>query len=349
MDHLNFLHGGNISEAKRKYNGEITDFSANINPLGMPEGVEKVILNNLNKILHYPDPESSDLNKRIAWYWGLDPENILVGNGSVDLIYLIVSVFKPRTALITVPTFSEYERALNCFGCRIYFSRLNKEDRFNLDFSDLPETDIFFLCNPNNPTGNLMTRNCETRNLLTRLLIMDEAFMDFLVDEQNHTFVHEASKHKNIVVLRNLTKFFAMPGLRVGYLVGHKDTVERLKQCRVPWNINVFAQLAGEWALTNTQYRQDTIDMIKQERYFLFEHIKKIKGLKPYPSLANFLLIEIMRNDLNSALLKEELLKEGLLIRDCSNFRSLDNNFIRIAVRSHEENMKLIRALENIL
>lgn len=349
MGNLIFLHGGNIYEAERKYKREIIDFSANINPLGLTSIVKRAILNNFDRVLHYPDPEALDITRKISKYWGIGQDNILIGNGSVELIYLITFTYRPKIALIPTPTFSEYERAVRSTGCKIQFSKLKEENEFKANFPNSSKADILFLCNPNNPTGNLILKNKEIENLPKKLLVVDEAFMDFLPDEENHTLIWKAQKDKKIIVLRTFTKFFALPGLRIGYLVAHKEIIKKLRLYQVPWSVNSFAQLAGELVLDDKEYKRHTLNLINKERKYLFNQILKIMGLRPYPSVANFLLIKIEKSNLISNSLVKELLKKGIFVRNCSNFRNLNNKFIRIAVRTHRENLKLIGALKDVL
>jgi len=340
------LHGGNIYEVRRKFKKEVIDFSANINPLGLPLRAKKAIYMNFDRILHYPDPQARNITQKIAKYWKIDKQNILLANGSVELIYLIMSAYKPKTTLIPIPTFSEYERAAKNIKSRIRFLKLKEKDGFRLNLSCFNKADIFFLCNPNNPTGNFILENRgAVEKLANKLFVVDEAFMDFLPNQKNHTLIWKAVNLKKIVVLRTFTKFFALPGLRIGYIIAHKDIINKLKQHQPPWNTNSLAQLAAEQILNDKGYIKKTYQLIEKERNFLFRQLAKIKGLKPYPSVTNFLLIKIKNKNLTSSLLRKRLIQRGILIRDCANFRGLDNKSIRVAIRSHSENLKLIRAL----
>ena len=346
MGNLVFEHGGNIYEVKRRYKREVIDFSANINPLGLPKKVKTRLWKNLQYILHYPDIKAESLIKRIAKYWSIKEENILVGNGSVDLLYLLIYTFKPRKVCILFPTFSEYERASRCVEAEVNFLKLQEDKGFKFQGLKSTNAEVLFLCNPNNPTGNLIFEDRDfIEKLPIELVIIDEAFMDFLPDEKKYTLIWKAQKSK-IVVLRTFTKFFALPGLRLGYLVAQKDTIDKLKKKQVPWCVNSFAQLLGASILDEEGYIEKTRQFIERERSFLFTELTKIRELKPYPSVANFLLIKIEKKKLTSSLLKRKLIQEGILIRDCSNFRGLNNKFIRIAVRRHTENLKLIEALK---
>lgn len=349
MGNLAFLHGGNIHEAKRRHKKDVIDFSANINPLGLPTSVKKAIYN-FDSILHYPDPQAKDITHKIAKYWGIKEENVLVGNGSIELIYLIMSSYKPKTVLIPAPTFSDYERAARCVNSRIRFLKLKEKKGFKLDPPRLNNPDMLFLCNPNNPTGNLTLENpTMIRKFAARMLVIDEAFMDFLERQKNYTLVWQAVRNKRIIVLRTFTKFFALPGLRIGYLIAHQENIHRLRKCQPPWSTNSLAQSAAEAILKNKKYTNETLKLIKKERGFLVRRLSQFKNLKLFPSLTNFLLIKIKNARITSKSLKKLLLKKGILIRDCSNFRNLNNKYIRIAIRSRKENLRLLSALKKVL
>lgn len=350
MGDLAFLHGGNIYETDGRRRKNVIDFSANINPLGLPPDVKAAIYKNCDSALHYPDPDAKDITKKIAEYWNIKEENVLVGNGSAELIYLIMSTYKPKTVLIPAPTFSEYERAARGMGSKFGFLKLREKEGFKPDFPRVGNADILFICNPNNPTGNLIIES--RRDFIkvpNKFAVIDEAFMDFLPCEREHTLIWEAQKNKKIIVLRTFTKFFALPGLRIGYLVAHKDSVKFLRQHQIPWSINVFAQLAAKTILNNKAYIKKTRLLIEKERSFLFNEIAKINGLIPYSSVTNFILIKIEKGRITSASLRKSLIKKGILIRDCANFQNLNDTYIRVAVRSRKENFKLLSALKATL
>lgn len=374
MVDIDFFHGGNIYEIKRRYKKDVIDFSANINPLGATEEIKKEFTKCYKLILHYPDPDANDLIKQIAEYLGIHKENILIGNGSTELIYLITHAFKPEKTLIPAPTFSEYERAVRTVNRKplfvtdtkhrdeacIKYHMLDKEKGFEINPTEFIAAmrkemcDMVFLCNPNNPTGTLLEgksvlKIAETAKELKCYLVIDEAFMDFLPDEKSHTFIWKGVKDRKIIVLRSFTKFFALPGLRIGYLVAHKDLIKRLKQFQPPWSVNSIAQHLAQILLNDRDYIEKTRRLINEEREFLFIKLAALKGLKPYPSVANFLFVKILGNQMDSLVLTSKLIEKGILIRDCSNFRNLNKRFIRIAVRSHKENLKLIRALRELL
>ncbi len=347
---LMFRHGGNVHEAEKRLGRECVDFSANINPLGPPRRIKKIMYDNFDSVLHYPDPKAMDLTRRIARYWDIGEENVLVGNGSIELIYLIASAFKPKTALITAPDFSEYERALRAVGSRISFLKLAEEEGFRVDLTRSGASDIFFFSNPHNPTGNIVAGSCDKiERLPNRTVVVDEAFMDFVADEERSTMIRKAVRRKKVIVLRTFTKFFALPGLRVGYLVAHKDIIRMLKRHQAPWSVNSLAQIAARDILDDKVYMNKTRSFIKKERDFLFGKLALIDGLRPFPSEANFILVKIEKKGIESRSLSEQLFQKGILVRDCSNFRDLSDRFIRVAVRKRSENVQLAASLRLLL
>lgn len=349
MGSLNFSHGGNILDVQKKYKRKFIDFSASINPSGLPLSVEKALVKNIDSILHYP-PSDRKLKAKIAKYWKVDECNILLGNGSNELIYLLMNALRPKKTNIFVPAFSEYERAARSVKSKIRFLKLRERDGFKIEPEMFPECDVCFIGNPNNPTGNLLIDDKKIlKKLPSGMFVVDEAFMDFLPGQRCFTMIGNAVKSKKICVLRTFTKYFAIPGLRLGYLIAHKQVVKGLDSFQSPWSINTLAQIAAERLIEDSSFKIRTDSIVKKEREFLFAEISKISGLKCYPSKANFLLIKIYDPSVNSEILQRDLLKRGILIRDCSNFRGLSKKFIRVAVRRRKENAVLLTALKQLL
>jgi len=350
MGAIDFSHGGNIYAVKEKYAKEVIDFSASINPLGLPKGVRSVLSRAHESVIHYPDPEAKSLTSALAGYLNVSEENILAGNGSMELIYLIAQALNPMTTAIFAPTFSEYERAARCVNSKISFIELNEKKLFVPDASCPERQDLLFLCNPNNPTGNLILEDPSSiKRYKAGLIVVDESFMDFVDDEKKHTLLKQAARLQNIIVLRTFTKFFALAGLRIGYLVAHKEIIRKLKAYRIPWSVNVLSQEAGEAALRDKDYIKRTRLIVGREREFLLKGLKAIGGLRPYPSVANFILVKIEKDLLGAAELKEKLIRKGILIRDCANFKGLSNKYFRVAVRLGAENLKLLAALRQVV
>ncbi|MEW6189053.1 MAG: threonine-phosphate decarboxylase CobD [Actinomycetota bacterium] len=355
------VHGGNRLEVAWAHGhplDQLIDFSANINPFGPPPSVFESIRENLSEVAHYPDHESRGLKKALAEYLSVKPSSIILGNGSVELIYLLTSYFRPRFALIPAPTFCEYELAIKAVGGGVIHIRLKKEEGFTIPTEEileaLPRVQMVFLCNPNNPTGNLLAgedllKILERADELKVVLILDEAYMDFVEKRERFSLNREAEKRDNIFVLGSLTKFFALAGLRVGYAIANPKYVEELNSIKNPWNINCFAQVAGVSALRDIEFMRQSRIKIRENRHHLFMALSDMKGLKPYPSQANFILVEIEHRDWDSKRLQNELARRCLLIRDCESFRGLSRGFIRLAIRTREENEKLIDALKEIL
>lgn len=342
-------HGGNIYKARRRLGIETVDFSASINPLGLPDYIKKLMYQNFDDILHYPDPDAECLTKEIARYWDIKEENILVGNGSIELIYLIASALRPRTALIASPDFSEYERALSLAGSRLSFLKLTENNGFKIDLSRIGSSDILFFSNPNNPTGSMVvTARDRIEKLPIKTVVVDEAFMDFVADEDIYTMIHKAVKYKKIIVLRTFTKFFSLPGLRAGYIVAHKDIVRLLKRHQAPWSVNVLAQTASARMLSDNVYMDATRSLVEKERNFLMKELGAVMGVRPFTSVVNFILIKIEVRGYTSRYVTDELFHKGILVRNCANFRNLKGQFIRVAVRKREENIRLIKAIKDI-
>jgi len=338
-------HGGDIYTRKIDY-----DFSANLNPLGMPESVKNALKSSFEQYENYPDPLCRDLRRALSEYENFPVENIVCGNGAADLIYRLVSAVKPKKAVIISPSFSEYEKALKETGAQTVRHCLSEKNGFILerDILDVLDSsiDMFFLCSPNNPTGRTVPENilrmiaekCLSENIE---LICDECFMPFVSDGKNKSareFINE-----NIVILNAFTKIFSMAGLRLGYaLFGSAELAEAVRNTGQYWSVSAPAQLAGIAALNEKNYAEKTARLIRTEREFLTAELEKI-GFKVYNSESNFILFKC---DLP---IDEMLLKEKIAIRNCSNYYGLGSGFFRTAVRSHKENLALISAFRRCL
>jgi threonine-phosphate decarboxylase len=359
---MNKIHGGNIYEIARQYGkkpDKLIDFSASINPLGLSKRAEKKIKANLSSIVHYPDDEGFLVKKVLAEYHGLPEENFLIGAGSTEFIYAFPQVLKIRRALIVTPTFSEYENALESFGgerIEMHYFETTEEDGFEINVGSLISAlllgyDALYICNPNNPTGVLTEREDLLKILkITERekiwFILDEAFIDFVEKE---SLKKEAASSWRLIIMRSLTKFFALPGLRIGYLISHPQIIAEFKRKREPWRVNALAQIAAVESLQDKNYIQKTKELIAQEKERLIQGLRAIPGFIPYPGKANFLLVQIHPHlYLTAAELKEMLITEGILIRDCRSFHHLGPFFFRLAIRSPRENNRLLKALQKI-
>lgn len=355
------IHGGNIRKVQDKYGldkSTILDFSANINPFGPLQGVKEVIKKSIDTLLNYPDPDCLELRQAIAAYWQIDPDNILVGNGSTELIHLVARFLAPKQAIIPIPAFAEYEDAVRLAGGRCLFVKARSDKDFSWPMETildrLEQADILFLCTPNSPTGYLIPE-ADIYNIIHAckkhkiVLVIDETFLDFVDGGEQRSFVNLAARASNIIVLRSFTKLYALPGLRLGYLVGGKTLVRKLSRMQPPWMVNTLAQIAGIDALKDTTYRTQTVARLNLEKERLLSELAKISGLLPYPSAANFILCRITTRGIDSMTLTDKTAQKGVLIRDCSAYRGLSDRFIRLAVRTREENARLISSLREVL
>jgi threonine-phosphate decarboxylase len=349
-----FDHGGNVFAVARSLGvspAELLDFSANINPLGPPAGVHEALSDVFASLVHYPDSECSLLRESLAIFHGVKPSNICASNGSTELIYLLPRLVRGKRALVIVPSFSEYASALQRDDCRVEFHILQSDKGFDLDLEEIKERihngfDLCILGNPGNPTGKLYTL-AEVKSLfrLCRdarcLLVIDEAFMDFCEEESAK---YMAAENEGILVLRSMTKFYALPGLRLGYAVASESMIKLISALREPWSVNTPAQAAGLASLAAKGYADTTREIIAFEREYLFTGFSAIPGFRPFPSAANFLLTEILEGAAAGDL-AGRLLADRILIRECGNFVGLSDRFFRVAVRGRDENERLLAAL----
>ena len=352
-------HGGNIRKAVEEYGlppDKIIDFSASINPLGMPPGARMAVRKNLDSIHHYPDPECKLLKNAISEYLKISSDNILTGNGSAELLSLITRAFRPKRVLIPVPAFSEYEKAARAEGAKCVFMKAKEGRGFRLGTENIAKNikgvDLLFICNPNNPTGILYTRKnmkywADTCRTSGTLMIIDEVFMDYVKNPFEHTMIMEAIRNSRILVLSSLTKFFAMPGLRLGYLIGTKTVLKKIRNYQPPWAVNSLAQAAGAEILRDKYFIEKSRRYMSGERLRLYRRLREIDGITPYLPEANFIFCKIC--GITSVDLCKRCAMEGILIRDCSNFRGLDNRFIRAAVMRREENAKMVNTISKIM
>ncbi len=338
-------HGGDI------YSREISlDFSANLNPSGMPEGVKTALKNSVSEWENYPDPLCRKLCKALSEYENFPIENIVCGNGAADLIYRLVKAVNPKKVIVTAPTFSEYEKALSENGTEILHYYLSEKYDFAIDKGILnvldSSTDMIFLCNPNNPTGQYVPKDilksvaekCLENDII---LVCDECFLSFVTDGKSKSIRHFLNK--NVIILNAFTKIYSMAGLRLGYaLFGSTELAETVQKTGQYWSVSTPAQIAGIAALNEKNYIEKTVQLINKERVFLTAELQKF-GFRVFKSEANFILF---RCDMP---LDELLLREKIAIRNCGNYEGLSDGYFRIAVRNHEENAMLITAIGRCL
>lgn len=335
-----FEHGGNFPDG-------ILDFSVNINPLGMPESVKKILAGNIGRFSEYPDPDCVELVQKLSEHEKIRPGNIVCGNGAADLIYRLVHALKPRRALLTSPTFSEYEKALTETDCRIKFHALRETENFYVTeriLDDLHDVDIFFLCDPNNPTGSLVRcelmekiiQRCTEENIL---LVVDRCFMEFTGRIGSDPIL----LNEHTVILKAFTKIYAMAGLRLGYMIsGSEKLSEKVRHTGQCWSVSVPAQLAGIAALQEPEYIKKTVLFIRQERDYLCRSVKRPE-IKIYPSETNYLFMHCTMP------FDKLLLQKKIAVRSCKNYHGLNDSYFRIAVKNHNDNERLVKAVNEIM
>ena len=350
-------HGGNIAAAAARFNRQpeqFVDFSSNINPLGAPPGLIPVLEKTLRNITRYPVSHAASLRRLLAEKYGLPEKHLLVGNGASDLIHLLFLYLRPRRLLLPVPTFGEYEQAALLAGCRVKQWPLppgNDLDPKSLAPA-LQESDLLVICNPNNPTGVYYPRPLLENIVDTALkrgtqVMVDESFIPFTGFPPPAGLISRVPARSNLWVLSSLTKLWALPGLRLGFLAGPAAEIKTLTGRGDPWRVNSLAQEAGIYCLTQTDdFLAKTIELIHRERPYLQHCLEQIPGLKVFPGRANFLLVRIDRPAAHARELYHYLGRQGLLIREAGNFRGLDSRYFRIAVRQHRENRRLLDGIQ---
>ena len=364
------FHGGNIYKIFREKNiDKILDYSSNINPYGLPENLKKEIFEKLFVLERYPDSDYIELREKIAEKNNLNIENIIVGNGATEIIFLFMKILSPKKVLIVSPTFGEYERAIKAStlandSLEINYFELKETENFVLNVKNLETElennyDLLILCNPNNPTGQFLKlkkleeilKICEQKN--TKLFI-DEAFVEFVEDWENESIINSKENKENLFVIRAFTKFFAIPGLRLGYgICFNNNLLKKMLEKKEPWSVNNIADLAGKTVLDDENYIQKTKEWIKDQKKYMYENLNKIEGLRAYKTEVNFILLKIEDNLLEKGLdvknLRKKMLEKGILIRDASNFIYLNKHYFRLAIKDKLNNEKVIETLTSIL
>lgn len=360
-------HGGDIYSEEiqkqiAKEDRKFLDFSANINPLGMPAGVRLAVMEALDKAEHYPDPESRKLKHALAEYHEVPEEALICGNGGADLIYRLAYGTKPAHALLTAPTFLEYEEALKQVGTKIHIYEMQPDYRVREDILEqmTEDMDVMFLCNPNNPTGFAVEREaliplleyCEERGIVC---VVDECFIEFLDEPERFSVMKEvrSGRFRRLFILKAFTKLYAMAGLRLGYGISlDRELLEAMDGCRQPWSVSGPAQSAGEAALGETEYVNRARELVKRERSWLKAQMEGL-GLFVYDSRANYLFFrdpaQARARTPEACSLYDACLKNGVLIRSCANYRGLDGRFYRICVKDRANNETFIRVLKKAM
>ena len=380
------FHGGNIYKIFREKNiKEILDYSSNINPYGIPESLKKRITENLEILERYPDPDYVELRQKLSNLNKVNLSDIILGNGATEIIFLFMKVINPKKILIVSPTFGEYERAVKATEIsgdtvslsssngdnknienkkiEIEYFELKESDDFKLNIGNLKNElenkyDLLIICNPNNPTGKFL-KLAQTEEILKECnkydtkLFIDEAFIEFLADGMKESIINTEENKKNLFVTRAFTKFFAIPGLRLGYgMYFDKELEKKLSEKKEPWSVNNFAEMAGLTVLDDAEYIEKTLKWIAEEKIYMYEKLNKISGMKVYETEVNFITGKIdeklFSEGVNVKILREKMFEQGILIRDASNFKFLDERFFRLAIKDRASNERVIEAMKEI-
>jgi threonine-phosphate decarboxylase len=348
-------HGGDVqawAKQARIAPAEIIDFSASINPLGPPASARKAFQKSYTEVSCYPDPYGEELKEALAKRHKMRPEELLLGNGSTQLIYLLCFALRPRKALVVGPGFSEHANALKLAGARVRFLSLTADNNFTFSTEKFMAAwekadDMAFLTTPNSITGQLIPRGeiekiARVALLKRRLLVIDEAFIDFVEGESVKQLIGD---NPYVIILRSLTKYYALPGVRLGYLLAHSRTVAQLAAYLEPWSVNGPAQNVALACLADPSFELKTERWLRREGIFLTQGLIALKRFRPYPSSANFLLVRIANDSPDALELRSFLLHGKILIRACNSFAGLGVNHFRVAVRRRKDNRRLLEAL----
>lgn len=363
LKHKDHFHGSDFEEIERIYQiprEEIISFSANVNPLGLSPLLKSSLAEKIDAITSYPDREYTALRGCIGAYTGADPAHILVGNGSTELISLFTQTLHPKKALIIGPTYSEYEREVSLGGGTSLYYPLREKDDFKLRVDDLcgqlnESIDLLVICNPNNPTSTAIPQQ-EMRTILDVCkqyditVMVDETYVEFAPAAKKIDCIPLTKYYNNLILLRGISKFFAAPGLRLGYAVtGNQDFIKTINTLKNPWTINSLAAVAGELMFTDEDYIRKTSELINTERARMLQTVERMDTLKTYTPMANFMLIKILRPDVTSQQLFDHAIRNRCMIRDCSTFPFLDDKYIRFCFMLPEQNDKLLKCLREVL
>ncbi len=352
LQHKDHFHGSDLEKIEQAYGirkETITSFSANVNPLGISPALRRTLTEKIDAITSYPDREYVSLRQSIADYVHTDPENIIVGGGTTELISLFIQVRQPEKAIVIGPTYSEYEREIALGGGTTLYYPLREEDGFVLDTTAFisrlkDDIDLLVLCNPNNPTSTCipdrhMRRILDACKQHGIYVMVDETYVEFADKMEQITSIPLTNDYNNLVILRGTSKFFAAPGLRLGYAItGSQDLVRTINARKNPWTINSLAAIAGEIMFQDEEYIRKTRALIAAERTRMYERFAAREDFKVYPPAGNFMLVRILRKGLDAQQLFERTIRKGMMIRNCSTFPFLDDQYIRFCFMNPEQN-----------
>ncbi len=357
------FHGSDIEKICEYYHlkkEDIINFGANVNPLGLSASVKAALASHLDILSSYPDREYTSLREVLSAYCRIPSDYILPGNGSSELISLLIDALSPKHTLILGPTYSEYSRELSFSGSTQEYYHLKEEQDFRLDADDLCTVlakgnyDLLIICNPNNPTSSAILHD-DMEKLLCFcadhgvFVMIDETYVEFAPDIEAVTAVPFTQRFTNLCVLRGVSKFFAAPGMRFGYAVtGNPDFLRKMKEKQIPWSLNSAGAYAGELLFQDQDYIDRTRQLILTERGRMYDALSQLASFKVFQPYANFLLLKILKEEKTAFDVFETCIKNGLMIRDCSSFQCLDGEFVRFCIMMPEDNSRLLKVLEKV-
>ncbi|MEO6203593.1 MAG: threonine-phosphate decarboxylase CobD [Nitrospirales bacterium] len=366
------VHGGQVHQVAKALGRSVDsfiDFSASINPLGPPASVLRAMQQALPACGHYPDPSAEELRMRLAKEHGISSDSIALGNGSSELIRILPQALSLRQGYVAGPTFMEYEASLYIAGARCTHVLATSGKKYAPPMEELSllvdairscsqkaarrggeSHTAVFVCNPNSPTGRVVTAR-SLRTLYRKIeeaglwMVVDEAFIDFC---PSHSLIKEISNARRLLILRSFTKFYGMPGIRLGYLVGAPETVATIRRLLPPWSVSHFAQEAGIAAVGDARYRQRIVRFMHKERPRFMRQLRAVPGLRVIPTSANFVMVELPSTCVTAGLVAR-LARQGILVRDCQTFSGMTQPALRLAIRYPRDNNRMIHALQNAL
>lgn len=351
----NSTHGGNIYKKAKELGiseNQILDYSANISPLGIPSHIKKAMVDAIEGTINYPDPDCTALREAIGRQDGVEPDCVTCGNGGADLLYRLAFGLKPKKVLLPVPAFVEYEEAMTAAGARMVYETMDEDFHIREDMTEriTEDTDLVILCNPNNPTG-LLTPRRQVLAVLERAkemhcrVLVDECFLEICREEEQYTVKPYLKEYPNLMILKSFTKLYAIPGVRLGYLLcADREVIAQVNRAGQAWSVSHIAQCAGVAALSHPEYKAAVIDAVEKELIYMKKEMANLP-LTLYDGRANYLFFRTPGvTDLD-----RRLESRGIMIRNCSNYVNLGNDYWRIAVKTHEENVILLRELRQAL
>lgn len=362
QDNLEVIHGGDVERLYREYGfspADVLDYSSNTNPLPLPEGIQKYIKDHLDLLTRYPDREYYRLRSALSQYTGYAEEWIMAGNGATELIYLAARALSPQKVLIPAPSFADFARAFAIQAGKVDYFPLEERKGFKLDVPGFIGAmskgyEAVVLCNPNNPTGCLLSKK-ELLEIVSQAarqqitVILDETFIEFVEDPAEFSMLSELGKYRNLLILRAFTKFFGVPGLRLGYCLASPVLLQKLRVFQEPWTVNTLASYLGPWFLEQKEFIEKTREWIKAERPFFLDSLREIPQIHVYEGHANFVLCRLKTKGWNVKGLQKAFEGIGIMIRDASSFPYLNEKYFRLAIKDRPGNLRVVKELEELL